>query len=118
MTDPLHGQAPLFGDPEPDAARSGDRARRPAAPAPAAPRGTEVDAAAAAASFDPTRWVMVGWRDAKGVTLTREQIAAALYTTDGPCARCQTTCHRYGPGGNPLCPTCRTAPTDERRSRP
>ncbi|MEX5634385.1 hypothetical protein [Parafrankia sp. FMc2] len=24
----------------------------------------------------------------------------------GPCARCTTPHHRYGPGGRPLCPTC------------
>lgn len=26
----------------------------------------------------------------------------------GPCASCQQPTHRYGPGGNPLCPDCLT----------
>lgn len=26
----------------------------------------------------------------------------------GPCARCRQTTRRYGPAGNPLCPTCRS----------
>jgi hypothetical protein len=25
----------------------------------------------------------------------------------GRCARCHAVCHRYGPGGNPLCASCR-----------
>lgn len=28
----------------------------------------------------------------------------------GPCASCQKLTHRYGPGGNPLCSTCRERP--------
>lgn len=27
----------------------------------------------------------------------------------GPCTRCAKPCHRYGEGGNPLCPECREA---------
>ncbi|ORT47183.1 hypothetical protein [Frankia sp. KB5] len=27
----------------------------------------------------------------------------------GPCAACHAYHHRYGPGGGPLCPTCRAA---------
>lgn len=30
-----------------------------------------------------------------------------LRTDEGPCARCQQPTRKYGPGGNPLCPTCR-----------
>ena len=26
----------------------------------------------------------------------------------GLCAKCQHPCHRYGPGGNPLCVICRS----------
>jgi len=60
--------------------------------------------------LDPSRWVMTGWRNAQHVTLTREQILAVFHATKGPCARCGTPHHRYGEGGQPLCPACRTPP--------
>ena len=61
--------------------------------------------------FDPSRWVMTGWRHAKGAPLvTWQQLAAVLGATQGPCARCGAAHHRYGVGGQPLCPACRTAP--------
>lgn len=33
------------------------------------------------------------------------------YGMGGPCALCRVRHHRYGPGGRPLCPACRTTPT-------
>jgi hypothetical protein len=54
--------------------------------------------------------VWFGWRDAKHLVITPEEHRAAWNTPDGPCARCQATCHRYGPGGNPLCRACRPIP--------
>lgn len=35
----------------------------------------------------------------------------------GPCASCQEPTHRYGHGGNPLCPVCR-APVLAAQKRP
>ena len=87
----------------------------PVAP-PSRPRGKnpppqEPDAVATAQpSFDPSRWVMVGWRDARGAPpVTWQQLAAIFNATQGPCAGCGAQHHRYGDGGSPLCPTCRTA---------
>ena len=31
---------------------------------------------------------------------------------EGPCARCGTRTHIYGPGGNPLCADCRPVMTE------
>lgn len=67
--------------------------------------------------FDPSRWVMSGWRDARDVAFTPEQILTVLINTPrGPCARCGATHHRYGDGGQPLCFACRTPSTTEERS--
>ncbi|MEU8740528.1 hypothetical protein AB0K62_13585 [Streptomyces halstedii] len=30
-----------------------------------------------------------------------------MSTQTGPCATCRQPTHRYGHGGNPLCPACR-----------
>ena len=80
---------------------------------PGAPPGRTPDAGAAdpyatEPPFDPSRWVMVGWRDAKGAPpVTWQQLTAILSGPQGPCARCGTPHHRYGVGGQPLCPACR-----------
>jgi len=61
----------------------------------------------------PARWVLVGWRDAKGAPpVTWQQLAAAVNDSQGPCIRCGTRHRRYGPGGNPLCENCRPAPKE------
>ena len=80
-------------------------------PAPTTPSGEQPAAGQAPeAPFDPSRWVMVGWRPAKGAPLvTWQQLSAVLGDTQGPCARCGTAHHRYGVGGQPLCPACRAA---------
>jgi hypothetical protein len=48
------------------------------------------------------------WRPTAAVAQTG---ATALHLhppgLGGPCARCRATHHRYGPGGQPLCPNCR-----------
>ena len=41
-----------------------------------------------------------------GLHLNRSY-AGAMSTQTGPCATCQQPTHRYGHGGNPLCPACR-----------
>jgi len=59
--------------------------------------------------FDPARWVLVGWRNARGAPpVTWQQLAAVTGNTQGPCVGCGTLHHRYGEGGRPHCPACRT----------
>lgn len=104
------GAMPLFGDPPPDAPPTRTRAARPPDTGRAPDTGD-----GAPAPLDPSRWVMTGWRDAERVPLTREQILAVFSGTQGPCAGCGTAHHRYGEGGNPLCPACRAALTANTR---
>lgn len=103
---PGEGAMALFGDPPPDAPPTRTRAARP----PDSSREIEPDQGAPA-PLDSSRWVMVGWRCGSwkaGPPLTREQNAAVINTPRGPCARCGALHHRYGEGGQPLCPACRT----------
>ena len=97
----------LFDAPAPAAPPTRPRGRHPPATGP-----DEGAAATGQPRSDPSRWVMVGWRSGSwkaGPALTREQIAAVINTPRGPCAHCGTAHHRYGEGGQPLCPTCRAA---------
>lgn len=103
---PYDGAKPLFGDPAPDVPPARTRAARP----PDTGREIEPDEGAPV-PLDPSRWVMTGWRDAERVRLTREQILAVFNAAEGPCAGCGTAHHRYGAGGQPLCPACRAALT-------
>ncbi|HEV2345368.1 MAG TPA: hypothetical protein VGS97_14810 [Actinocrinis sp.] len=106
MTVPAEGALTLFGEPEPAVPQTRGRGSRPAPTAqdPLPDGGQSIEV------FDPSRWVVVGWRDAKDSPFTPGQILAVLshHTTQGPCARCGTPHHRYGEGGAPLCPACRT----------
>lgn len=47
-------------------------------------------------------------RDAETALRSVAAVHAIPASQVGPCARCTTPHHRYGPGGNPLCPTCHT----------
>lgn len=96
----------LFDVPAPVAPPSRPRGKHPPSPEP----DEGASGATGQPRFDPSRWVMVGWRSGSwkaGPPLTREQIAAVINTPRGPCAGCGMAHHRYGPGGQPLCPACR-----------
>lgn len=105
-TDLLEGQASLFDAPELDITPAGQHL---VCSAGSPGRGAGA-AEAPEPPLDPSRWVVVGWRDAKGVTFTREQILAVLNnTTQGSCVGCGALHHRYGDGGQPYCSACRSA---------
>jgi hypothetical protein len=96
----------LFDTPTPTAPTTRPRGKHPPTIIP----DESATGAPEQAPLDPSRWVVVGWRDAERVTLTREQILAVFNAAEGPCAGCGTAHHRYGEGGTPLCPACRTSP--------
>ena len=96
----------LFDVPAPVAPPSCPRGKNPPPPEP----GEGARDAIEQPPPDPSRWAMTGWRDAQGVSLTREQILAVFNASEGPCAGCGATHHRYGESGNPLCPACRPEP--------
>ena len=64
------------------------------------------------ATDDQVRDALTALRDSGLVTdrtqLNRAWAALTGYPRLGPCALCQSTHHRYGDHGQPLCPTCRT----------
>lgn len=112
MTTTDDGAPTLFDAPAPAAPSTRPRGKHP----PPSNQNPDGPAAAGQPPPDPPRWLMVGWRSAERLPHSptpAERTTAFTNTPDGPCARCGTRHHRYGEGGQPLCPACRAPSTTE-----